>query len=159
ELALVKQNAHRSAQRRLQRPAVDLSVGLHRVAVADREECAGHMDRDVKGGAGHQFLEVDIAGMESRHAVWNVAALDRWRDADGAPEWRGLDGDARAERNGAGRNVDPEQLVARVGEVVRQRAAAAESGPTEGMQKLKSGENLDLQRIPGLRAFHIDRAG
>src|SRR3954469_15273579 len=104
------------------------------MAVADREQRTGNVDGDIEGTARYQFLEVEIAGVGARHTVRDVAAFYRRRDADCAPEWRGLDRDARVELNGAGLSVDPEELVTRVREVVGERAAAAESVPAEGMQ-------------------------
>ena len=65
-IALADRQLHAAAQRGLDRRLIDFAVTLRGVAVADLEQRARHVHRNPQRRAGHQFLVVEVAGVNAR---------------------------------------------------------------------------------------------
>ena len=147
-------DVHRAFDRR----AADLAVALRGVGVADREQRAGDLDRQVERRAGGQIADVEIAADAARRHHRMQAGLGR-READGAGE--GLQRHpavlAEQRRLQRVRIVFPD-VQRRLLELVGEQAEARNVGrPAEarGLEAL----DRDLERVARLGAVDEDRAG
>ena len=148
-----------SDQPGLDRSETDLAVALHAMSVADREQRAVDMHRQIQRGARYQFLVVDIA------------AVAAWRHRrDDARGWRRRDThhpEERTQRNlqAPGQAADHPLCIeadmdeARLRKIVRQCTGA---GPEHVVAPVVGEpDRLDphLQRVTGLGAADRNRPG
>ena len=156
--ALLQIERQHDVHRAFDRRAADLAVALHRMRVADREERARHLDRQIEHRAGGKVADVEIAADAPRRHDGMEPRLGR-RHADRAGE--GFERHARMRAEGGRlprRAVVGPQMQRRLAELVGEQAEARDvRRPAEaGRHELA---DRDFQRVARLGAFHVDRAG
>ncbi|KAG7666535.1 hypothetical protein KSW81_003254 [Nannochloris sp. 'desiccata'] len=146
---------HRHVHLALDGRAAHLAVALCRMRVADREQRAFHLDRQIERGARSQIPDIEIAADPAwRHHRMQTRFRRRKTDRAGKRFQRHTTVLAEGCRLKARRIVVPKRQR-RLLELVRQKAEArnvrrpAEAGRFER-------KDLDLQRVARLGAFHID---
>ena len=82
------------------------------------------MDRQKQGGAGDQFLIVEIPGVRARRPARKTPDKRGRRNPDGSPKRSQLQRNARAEFRGSRPGINRDPFESGVGEVIRERAAA-----------------------------------
>jgi hypothetical protein len=141
-----------------ERGDVDLAVSLVGVAVADLEVGAPGVDGEEDCGAGDEVLVVHVAAVHpGRGGVGAAAGGDG--DAHGPEEGVQWDVDAGGEVADHLLAVKRDELLARVGEVVGEEAAAdaeAVAGPRDVYVDLL---DADFEDVAGGCAFNRDGAG
>ena len=156
--ALVQHHLDLALQRGFDGRHADLAVALHRVSVADRDQCAAKMDRQEQARSGLQIVVVHVAAEHIGRAARHATHRARRRDPDDAPERLGRDDDARRELDLLLGRVDEEHAVARVGKILRQRAAVRPEAHRCDRQPQVDRADPDFDRVAHLRAAHGDRA-
>ncbi len=151
--------AEGAGQAGFQRRDAHLAVALHAVAVARHEQRALVEHGQVQRRAGFQFLVVHVAAEGARHRGAAAAPRLGRRHADDAEERVERQLRAPGQRADAAFAVDGGMDGLVVRELLRQRAEQRQDGDEAPVHRGLGVEDIDLQRVAGLRAAHIDRPG
>ena len=155
--ALHQLELQRHVDRAFDRRAADLAVALRRMRVADREQRALDLDRQVELDAFGDVARVHVAADVARRNDAVQARLGR-RDADGSGEGPQRHAPARPVHRRREAGVVVPVMQPRVGELVGEQAEARDvAGPAPARRAQR--QHRDLERVARLRAVDLDRAG
>ena len=153
-LALQQRDADRHLAGDLDTCEADLAVAHRRVHVADRQHPARLADREVDGCAGAVQMIVEVAAVLARVAVRHRLAAGRAADH--------ADHRAKRERDAVGHvdrvALDAEDLCERRADLLDQLAHPGDERREAPLVRPHL-EELDDERVAGLRAADRDRAG
>ena len=151
---LADRHAHGGAHGRLDGRPAHLAVALGGMAISHGQTRPGHEHGEIQGRPRHEVAGVHVAAMEVRG---NRGARPRLgRDAHLPAERSQRYADAGPELGPIGAGRERGDLVGGVREVIGQQPKARDGGRPAPVARGEV-EQVDLQRVPWLRAADLDR--